>query len=204
MQEVQQSNQQQETRQRIIDCGRKEFLEKDYQHASLRNICKAAGVTTGAFYFWFENKEALLRAILDPVVEQFTELSNRLAIQEMEQPQTAVENDRKLVAYEYKHKEELIIIMEHSEGSCYEDFKNQIQRTMEGYFRRHFTHMLGEPPNEDLIRILAGVRMQSNLAVLKGNYDMEYTLYLTEAIGTYADGGTESLINWIKETAYRK
>ncbi|MGN0350156.1 MAG: TetR family transcriptional regulator, partial [Roseburia sp.] len=54
---------QKQTRQRLIECAKAEFLEKDYQHASLRKICESAGVTTGAFYFSFENKEALFRAI---------------------------------------------------------------------------------------------------------------------------------------------
>jgi len=35
-------------------------LEKDFNSASLRNIVKTAGVTTGAFYGYFSGKEALL------------------------------------------------------------------------------------------------------------------------------------------------
>ena len=50
-----------QTEQKLIRSGRAEFLEKGYAKANLRDICKAVGVTTGAFYFSFENKEALLR-----------------------------------------------------------------------------------------------------------------------------------------------
>ena len=38
------------TLERIQQAARMEFLEKGFQSASLRNIVKAAGVTTGAFY----------------------------------------------------------------------------------------------------------------------------------------------------------
>ena len=53
-----------QTEQKLIECGEREFLEKGYAKANLREICKSAGVTTGAFYFSFENKEALLAACL--------------------------------------------------------------------------------------------------------------------------------------------
>lgn len=42
-----------------------EFLEKGYQSASLRQIVKQAGVTTGAFYGYYGSKEALFAALVD-------------------------------------------------------------------------------------------------------------------------------------------
>ena len=33
--------------------------------ASLRNICKEAGVTTGALYFFFKDKEDLFAALVE-------------------------------------------------------------------------------------------------------------------------------------------
>ena len=35
-----------ETREKLIDSARKEFMEKGYNKASLRKICADAGVTT--------------------------------------------------------------------------------------------------------------------------------------------------------------
>lgn len=46
-----------------------EFSEHGYESASLRKICARAGVTTGALYFLFENKEELLQEVLAPVEE---------------------------------------------------------------------------------------------------------------------------------------
>ena len=53
-------NENKETRQHLLECAKREFLEKGYMKASLRNICKEAGVTTGALYFFFKDKEDLL------------------------------------------------------------------------------------------------------------------------------------------------
>ena len=46
-------------REVLIEAAKKEFLEKGYNKASLRTICSKAGVTTGALYFFFENKAEL-------------------------------------------------------------------------------------------------------------------------------------------------
>lgn len=41
-----------------------EFLEKGFKSASLRNIVKAVGLTTGAFYGYYKSKEELFDALV--------------------------------------------------------------------------------------------------------------------------------------------
>ena len=53
------------TLERIHAAAQAEFLEKGYQAASLRNIVKTAGVTTGALYGYYDSKEALFAALVD-------------------------------------------------------------------------------------------------------------------------------------------
>lgn len=67
-----------ETIEKLKKAGKEEFLENGYQRASLRKICKSAGVTTGAFYFSFESKEALFKAILEPLVNQYEAMLGEL------------------------------------------------------------------------------------------------------------------------------
>lgn len=55
-----------DVKQRLLDVAKEEFFEKGYKSASLRNICKKTGVTTGAAYFFFENKEDLFSAVVMP------------------------------------------------------------------------------------------------------------------------------------------
>ena len=43
----------------IIQAAKREFYEYGYKSSSLRRIVKDAGVTTGAFYGYFKNKEEL-------------------------------------------------------------------------------------------------------------------------------------------------
>ena len=58
------------THKKILDCGKKIFKEQGFEKANLRAICKAAGVTTGAFYGHFEDKEALFNELVEPIVNQ--------------------------------------------------------------------------------------------------------------------------------------
>ncbi len=48
----------------ILAAAYKEFMQKGFQGASLRNIVRQAGVTTGAFYGYFKSKEELFDALV--------------------------------------------------------------------------------------------------------------------------------------------
>ena len=54
------------TLEKIQQAALAEFLDKGFLGASLRQIVKNAGVTTGAFYGYFSSKEALFNAIVEP------------------------------------------------------------------------------------------------------------------------------------------
>lgn len=54
------------TLEKIQQAAMEEFSEKGFQGASLRQIVKQAGVTTGALYGYFSSKEALFASIVEP------------------------------------------------------------------------------------------------------------------------------------------
>lgn len=55
-----------DTLEKIKQAAMEEFLEKGFLEASLRQIVKRAGVTTGAFYGYFSSKQALFASIVEP------------------------------------------------------------------------------------------------------------------------------------------
>ena len=55
----------------ILSAAMQEFLEKGFKSASLRNIVKKAGVTTGAFYGYYDSKEALFEALVGEQYDYF-------------------------------------------------------------------------------------------------------------------------------------
>ena len=72
--EVNRIKESQTTLERIHRAAKAEFLEKGYKDASLRNIVKSVGMTTGAFYGYYKSKEELFEAI---VSEHYEYILNR-------------------------------------------------------------------------------------------------------------------------------
>ena len=62
------------THENILKSGKINFLNDGYERANLRKICKDAGVTTGAFYRHFEDKEALFVALVEPLAKEILDL----------------------------------------------------------------------------------------------------------------------------------
>lgn len=195
-----------QTEQKLIRSGRAEFLEKGYAKANLRDICKAARVTTGAFYFSFENKEALLAAILDPVITDYQRMCSVFAKREEDDPGTADDNERQMMEYLSVHRTEAIILMEKSAGSRYEGFKSQIDMQMQSAFTSYFSKFMGVSPDAELIRILVSMRLQGYMELIKGDYTVEERIRLAREIGIHADAGTMALIKYLngQKEVYRK
>ena len=58
-----------ETKKKILDSAMAEFLEKGFMNASLRTIASNAGLTTGAMYRHFKDKDALFCALVDDAID---------------------------------------------------------------------------------------------------------------------------------------
>ena len=52
-------------REQIIDAAMRVFSQKGFTRATNKDIAREAGITPGLIYHYFENKEALLRAIIE-------------------------------------------------------------------------------------------------------------------------------------------
>ena len=119
------------TLDRIKEAALAEFLDKGFQGASLRQIVKNAGVTTGAFYGYFSSKAALFAAIVEPhaaeIMGRFVKTQISFAeLPEAEQPsrmgRESAEYVDWLVDYICSHREPLKLLLCRSEGTSYETF----------------------------------------------------------------------------------
>ena len=187
------------TKEKLIQAGIQAFYEKGYSDASLRQICKDCGVTTGAFYFCFSSKEALFCAIVDPVIRALTALGEELSAKEVLDPSTGQDHDREMMKFELLHRREILILAERSAGSCRENFRELCLANLIRFFTASFTAAIGHKPDPKVIRLLAELRFEGNLSILKGNYTMEQTLLFNGILSAYADGGFKQLIQQYKD-----
>ena len=60
------------TKENILACARDEFLAYGFRGASMRRIASSAGLTTGAIYRYFADKDALFDAVTKPARDALT------------------------------------------------------------------------------------------------------------------------------------
>ncbi len=141
-----------ETRKKLLECGKREFIEKGYQGASLRNICKAAGVTTGALYFFFKNKEELF----EEVVREPLQVLNKTVRQHFDEELKADITDVKLgdlkndyqaavdiVKALFRYRDVYLLVINNSHGSRYEDYKDRYVDSLYDHYLYLFCKMKG-------------------------------------------------------------
>lgn len=135
------------TRERLLECAKQEFLEKGYMKASLRSICRQAEVTTGALYFFFENKEDLLSALVDDTLNGLMEqIASHLSMEMDTDAQTATEGDasedicaaKEILHYLYQHYDVVLILLTKSQGSSYENIADRFV----GLFENHYSRLM--------------------------------------------------------------
>ena len=123
-----------------------EFLDKGFQGASLRQIVKNAGVTTGAFYGYFSSKEALFASIVEPhaaaLMGKFMEAQTSFAeLPEEQQPEhMGVESSgcvHWMVDYICAHREPVKLLLCCAEGTSYEHFVHNMAEAEVEYTQRY-------------------------------------------------------------------
>ena len=139
-------NENKETRQHLLECAKKEFLEKGYMKASLRNICKEAGVTTGALYFFFKDKEALFGALVEePLKKLYAAMEEHYATEMRNGEQVAqlaldddrdLETSRQIIRQMYANRDAFLLLLTKSQGSRFENCLDEVVDISEQQYRR--------------------------------------------------------------------
>ena len=122
------------TLQRIRDAALDEFLAKGFRGASLRNIVKTAGVTTGAFYGYYGSKEELFDALVRPhadhlmglydaSMEEFWAMSPEY--QETHVGEVGSRCMHDMMVYCYEHRRECQLLFKGAEGTKHENFMHE-------------------------------------------------------------------------------
>ena len=129
------------TLERIQEAAMTEFLDKGFLGASLRQIVKNAGVTTGAFYGYFSSKEALFASIVEPhakaLMGRFMEA--QISFAELPEEQQLEHTGMESGTYPDwmgQHREPVKLLLTRVEGTSYEHFvHNMVEVEVESTLR---------------------------------------------------------------------
>ena len=195
---VMNQNDRENSKELIIRAGKQEFLKYGYKGASLRNICKQAGVTTGAFYFQFENKEQLLDEILRPVITYFSAMVQKSTMEEFEGESSSADGDEQMLEMLWNYKEECQILLEGTAGTAYEKVFEELQEGLRQGFLLFFGKYGISDVDEKLLDVIVRMRVESYLTIIRKEYTLEETKKLARRIGVYCDAGFEALVRQLK------
>ena len=145
-----------ETREKILEAGKAEFLAKGFLAASLRNIVKEAGVTTGAFYGYFKSKEELFDALVEEPYVRLMERYNRAqeefaalppGEQKLHMGDISGECIDWMTEYMYEYLDAFKLLLCSSDGTKYENFVHDMVEIEVEYTHRFMDVLasLGQP-----------------------------------------------------------
>jgi len=133
-------------KKRIENAAREDFLEYGFIKASMRNIAKKARVSTSNIYNYFKSKDYLFYSLTEPVYEKVKDLLTVL----FETEKKLGENEFfKQISDVFAHPvgeiikqnaKDLIILLDKSEGTKFEKFKENLIQKIESHFTESIIH----------------------------------------------------------------
>lgn len=120
-----------ETQRNILLTAKRHFLSDGLTGASLRNIVKDAGLTTGAFYKYYPTKEALFDALTDPYLEHIYEIYDqvvsefeKLSADDQTKNMASISDEgmELMLDYVYDHYDNFKLLLKCGDSGKYEDF----------------------------------------------------------------------------------
>lgn len=134
-----------ETKEKLLVSAKAEFMERGYSKASLRKICANAGVTTGALYFFFKDKEDLFRSIVEKPLHDLLEMmSTHFAedAQLLSAPDGYAYSDgnheelvQLLICHLYANRDAFLLLLTKSQGTIFENCIDEVVEKMEQGYR---------------------------------------------------------------------
>lgn len=119
------------THKKIMESGKINFLNDGYERSNLRKICKDAGITTGAFYRHFEDKEDLFVSLVEPLANELLGFYNKFeeeSFKDIEKnygqdlAEINIDGSVESTLYMYSKKELFNLLIYKAYGTKYDNF----------------------------------------------------------------------------------
>ncbi len=193
-----------EKRTLLIEAAKKEFKEKGYNKASLRSICAKAGVTTGALYFFFENKAELFSAIVEEPVKGLKKMLTEHFLEDKEYMEhlDSMENmemdhsdlSDMLVEYIYKHYDSFVLLLTASENTVYDNCIDEFVKLTETAMPIMMAGLKGYTYDDYMSHWMSHITVDAFVNVIKHDTDVEKAKVKLRKIMNYLIQGWIQLI----------
>lgn len=156
-------------RQNILECAKDEFCIQGYENASMRQIAKKANTSLGNIYHYFQNKKAVLNAVLEPEATTICKMiemhacyeQSALTMQEINE--YIEEMDFESLAIKTLFSKEFVIFMETKDKEY-----SQKREVALDLFRQHIAlHMRINNPKHHFVLIIVKMIVDSVIHMVK-------------------------------------
>ena len=119
-------------KQRILQVAHREFINNGVQRTCIRNVAHEAGVTVGNLYHYFDSKDTLFRAVLQPLLTALDRyiLSHNneefLSLEVFDLQQHQINHVMTMLTLVKQFRPELRLLLFNAEGTSLEGYKNKI------------------------------------------------------------------------------
>ena len=186
----------------IMQAVYSEFLAYGFQKASLHKIAEKAGVTTGAIYTRYKNKDALFVSLLHDFFEAMRILFAPVA-EEYEKAKRSAQPDDILRAINAEEKIYFRLLTEHyddctlffcrSDGSSVETMLGALMDHKTEQTVEFFSHIYGKEPNADAIRLLMGSQFWYFRQLLDQHMEEDRMFACLQAVLNFTNAGWRQL-----------
>ena len=198
-----------DTEKNILNTARKHFLKDGFSGASVRNIVKDAGLTTGAFYKYYPTKEALFDALTDPYIEHIYQIYDRV-VEDFEKlsakEQTSNMSDTsgdgmdQMIDYIYEHYDNFRLLLKCGDSGKFETFiHNMVDREMRSsleYVKKMKEDGIEIPiVGESLMHMIYTGFFSSIFQIIEHDIDKETAKRNVHKLREFNTGGWERLWN---------
>ena len=191
---------------RIVEAATAEFLAHGFQKASLHKIADRAGITTGALYNRYQNKDALFCSLVSDLM---TEIGAQMApvaarYQYAHESRSAaalldaIRSEEKIyLDLLYEHYDACVLLFCKSTGSTLETQMNQMMAQKASQTVEFFRTMARHDLDFDGIELIMSQQFSYYRMILLRGYTKEKAVSCMETVDTFVEAGWKAIFDQI-------
>lgn len=111
------------TQDKIINVAREIFANEGYKALGLREVAKRSGIATSVLYYYFKDKDALLKAVFDKTNTELGKLRGKLP-----HPKNSSDMLKQRINFQLTHAEMILFVLKY-----YMKYRKSFKKTPQGF-----------------------------------------------------------------------
>ena len=191
---------------KIIQAATAEFLEHSFRGASMRKIAQRAGLTTGALYNRYENKDVLFCSLIETALREISRQFEPMkelyleaqATADPEKIMAAIRQEERIyLELMFRYYDQCVLFFCCSDGSSIQQSLNQMMEEKAKQTVLFLKSIARRDVNLDGIEIILSEQFHYYRHVLQKGYGKEQVLACMQSVEEFMDAGWKHLFEKI-------